>query len=157
MSNARRSWDNLWLTVAQELATMSTCHRRNVGCVFVDAHNKVLSTGFNGVPPKHKHCRGDGPDIVKCSGAFSPSGINIDGCEANHAEINAMIHCTDNQRVHTIYVTCSPCMSCIKALACTSAVNIVYSDMYPGFNNVKEFWESSRVGKNRRKMVHFGA
>ena len=125
------------MEIAQRCAMMGTCARRQVGCVLVDGKNLMLSTGFNGVPPKFPHCRGE--EGLKCKGADSPSGTNLDGCIANHAEVNALIHCPDASRIVTVYTTSSPCVSCVKALLCTSAQRIVFLETYP-HPEAKQLW-----------------
>ena len=123
----RKSWDRHFLNIALEVASMGTCARRQVGAVGVDERHFILSTGVNGVPPKFPHCH----DGVECPGAHSPSGTNLDACLATHAEMNMLIHCSDISRVHTVYCTCSPCISCVKALLCTNATRIVFIERYP--------------------------
>ena len=125
----RKSWEKHFLTIAQEVASMGTCARRQVGCVLVDERRIILSTGFNGVPPRFDHCR-DNPGH-ECAGAVAASGINLDACKAVHAEQNALLHCPDIYRVHTVYCTCSPCITCTKLLLGTYAVRVVFLEEYP--------------------------
>lgn len=54
--NRRPGVDAYFLALAALVATRSTCLRRAVGCVLVDARGHVLATGYNGVAPKHPHC-----------------------------------------------------------------------------------------------------
>jgi dCMP deaminase len=49
-----------WLEVARAVAKQSTCLRRQVGCVLVDARGHVLSTGYNGVASGMPHCNDEG-------------------------------------------------------------------------------------------------
>lgn len=125
----RKSWDEHFMNIARECGTMGTCSRRQVGCVLVDERRNILSTGFNGVPPRWDHCR-DNPD-AKCPGATAPSGTNLDSCWANHAEQNALSHCTDRMRIHTCYTTTSCCVTCVKELLHTSCCRIVFIAEYP--------------------------
>jgi dCMP deaminase len=125
---ARPSWDQHFLNIAKECATMGTCSRRQVGCVLVDERKNILSTGFNGVPPKWDHCRDN--ENAKCPGANAPSGTSLDSCWANHAEQNALAHCTDRMRIHTCYTTTSCCVTCVKELLHTSCCRIVFLEEY---------------------------
>jgi len=52
----RPSKDETWLEVCRVLARQSTCLRRQVGCVLLDRHGAILSTGWNGVAPEQPHC-----------------------------------------------------------------------------------------------------
>ena len=48
---------DLWaLELAGVTAKRSTCLRRAVGCVLLDAKGRVLATGYNGVPAGQPHC-----------------------------------------------------------------------------------------------------
>lgn len=139
---SRPSWDLHFLNIAMEVSRMSTCARRQVGCVVVDENRIMLSTGFNGVPPKFEHCR-DNPGH-ECPGANSPSGTNLDGCWAQHAETNALLHCPDIFRIHTVYCTSAPCINCVKSLLCTRARRIVFIESYPHVES-KVLWTKMPV------------
>jgi dCMP deaminase len=66
-----------------------------------------------------------------CSGAHAPSGQGLDGCQAIHAEQNALLQCRDVYSIHTCYVTASPCVTCVKLLMNTGCRRIVFSEEYP--------------------------
>lgn len=133
----RPSWDQHFLAIAQEVAKMSTCARRQVGCVLVDDRNVILATGFNGVPHGFDHCR-ENPGY-ECPGAKSPSGTNLDACLAIHSEQNALLHCSDITRVRMVYCTTSPCIGCVKAILASFATRIVFLETYPQSEAV-ELW-----------------
>lgn len=142
----RKSWDQVYLNIAKEMATMGTCHRRQVGCVLTDVNNSFLSSGINGVPSKWEHCRtfDEANPGKKCPGANAASGTGIDGCLANHAEMNALIRCADPLAIHNVYTTTSPCISCLKALLSTSARRIVFEERYP-HPEAEELWTRSNL------------
>ena len=122
----RPSHDQFFMSIAREVATRGTCARRQVGVVLVDDHNFILSTGYNGPASGWPHCR----DGVECPGARAPSGTNLDECVANHSEVSAILRCPDTSRIKTVYTTTSPCVSCTKMLLCTSALRVVFSELY---------------------------
>jgi dCMP deaminase len=132
----REPWDNYFMRVAQVVATRSTCRRRQVGCVLVSKENKVLATGFNGVPRGFAHCS-DHP----CPGAGLPSGQGLDLCLATHAEANALMQCSEVGNVHTCYTTASPCVQCTKLLLNSGATRVVYLEEYPHTQS-KDLWLS---------------
>lgn len=137
------------MRVAHAAKTRGTCARRQVGCVLLDKKGRVLSTGYNGVPPKVPHCR-EGP---KCPGALFPSGQGLDQCLAIHAEINAIAQCRDISEVHIACVTTMPCASCLKALMVTGCKCIVYDESYPSVaipGHILEMWH-----KDGRKILHY--
>ena len=135
------------MRLAVETSRMGTCFRRKVGCILVNESNVALATGVNGVPPKWEHCS---ESIAhRCRGAESPSGINLDECVANHAEVNALLHCPDVTQIATVYTTTSPCVSCVKALLCTGAYRIVFLEEYPHVES-KELWTRHGAFTNNR-------
>jgi dCMP deaminase len=117
----------------------------------LNARGHVLSTGYNGVAAGLPHCNEelvndlefDAKPVVlqlhACSGAKAPSGTNLDGCQAIHAEQNALLQCRDMYAIHTAYVTASPCMTCIKLLLNTSCQRIVFVEEYP-HSAAKDLW-----------------
>lgn len=155
----RLSRDEWALKLALLTAQRTTCCRRAVGCVLLNARGHVLSTGYNGVAAGLPHCNHqDERPIVEnhqltipfnvpmvksfphaCSGATAPSGTNLDGCQAIHAEQNALLQCRDMYAIHTAYVTASPCMTCCKLLLNTSCQRIVYVEEYP-HSAAKDLW-----------------
>ncbi len=142
----RPSRDEWAMRLALLTAQRTTCCRRAVGCVLLNARGHVLATGYNGVAAGLPHCNevddlGFGPIIHPhaCSGANAPSGTNLDGCQAIHAEQNAMLQCKDVYSIHTCYVTASPCMTCVKLLLNTSCERIVYVEEYP-HSAAKDLW-----------------
>lgn len=114
-----------FLLIASTVAIRSTCIRRKVGCVLTTEDFKILSTGYNGIVEGLPHCI-DNP----CPGANSPSGSDLDKCEAVHAEANALLQCPDVKKIEYAFITAFPCIHCIKLLANTSCKTIYYLDKY---------------------------
>jgi dCMP deaminase len=135
----RPSRDFINLEVAKLVASRTTCHRRAVGAVAVDSDGYILGTGYNGQYAGSKHCK----EGNFCSGAFSASGTNIDGCSAIHAEQNLLLHSGDPRQIHTVYVTTAPCPSCCKLLLGTNTQRIVFLEDYPTSNVSKDLWLSA--------------
>lgn len=151
----RPSRDAWALGIAKLTATRSTCLRRAVGCVLLDARGHVLATGYNGVAAGRPHCNEsqDEPRDYEpwgdpklglerptrfetvyphaCPGAQAPSGTALDACHAIHAEANALLQCHDVHTIATVYVTASPCVHCTKLLLNTSCQRIVFLEEYP--------------------------
>lgn len=158
---SRPDKDTYFISMAQLVATRATCLRRSVGCVLVDARGHVLATGYNGVAAGMPHCNELVDKILLCDtrpnfsthhmmdvephyphacpGAQSPSGTNLDACQAIHAEQNALLQCHDVFDIDTCYCTVSPCITCTKLLMNTSCRRIVYSEDYP-HNAAKDLW-----------------
>lgn len=126
-------------------AQRRTCIRRAVGCVLLNQRGHVLATGYNGVAAGQPHCNEGCP----CSGANSLSGTNLDGCNAIHAEQNALLQCSDVWQIHTAYTTTAPCITCCKLLLNTSCQRIVFLEDYTHMA-AKELWEST--GRTWQKL-----
>lgn len=165
----RPSRDEWALRMAFLVSQRSTCVRRSVGCVLLNARGHVLATGYNGVAAGLPHCNevkmvgADYKDLSggvsmpqrmvpsfphACSGAHSPSGTNLDGCQAIHAEQNALLQCKDVYDIETAYVTASPCMTCVKLLMNTSCTRIVFAEEYT-HKDAQHLWASAH-----RQWIH---
>lgn len=109
------------MSIAQVVATRSTCHRKYVGAVIV-RNRTILSTGYNGSIRGMPHCT----DV----GHMMEAGH----CVATiHAEANAIIQAARNGVMiegATLYVTASPCWSCFKQSANAGIVRICYGAFY---------------------------
>lgn len=171
MRITRDEWAmQLALTTAQR----STCCRRMVGAVLLNHAGHVLATGYNGVAAGLPHCNelgvkdtgrqffGKEQKLLEldpkdprsypnaCSGAFSASGTNLDGCEAIHAEQNALLQCKDVREIHTCYCTASPCVTCTKLLLNTGCMRIVFIEEYP-HPAARDLWV--RAGRHWQQML----
>src|ERR1700742_1062955 len=117
----RASWDEYFMSIAQVVATRSTCPRKYVGAVLV-RNRTILSTGYNGSIRGMPHCSEVGHMME-------------DGhCVATiHAESNAILQAAKNGvsiDESSIYVTASPCWNCFKQVANSGIRRIVYGEFY---------------------------
>lgn len=168
--------DEWGLRLAEVTAERGTCLRRQVGCVLLDARGHVLATGYNGVAADMPHCSEmvkvpiHGPTFERtwnkktfttancigwdetypnaCPAASAASGTALDGCEAIHAEMNAIAQCADTWKIHTVCVTTSPCVNCVKVLMNTGATRLVFRTEYP--HPSKELWQRHKG----REWIH---
>jgi dCMP deaminase len=120
-AHPRASWDEYFMSIAQVVASRSTCPRKYVGAVIV-RNRTILSTGYNGSIRGLPHCS----DV----GHMMEDGH----CVATiHAEANAIIQAARNGVTidgGTIYVTASPCWSCFKQIANAGISRICYGEFY---------------------------
>jgi len=109
------------MSIAQVVATRSTCPRKYVGAVIV-RNRTILSTGYNGSIRGMPHCTDVG------------HMMEDNHCVATiHAEANAIIQAARNGvniEGSDIYVTASPCWSCFKQLANAGITRICYGEFY---------------------------
>jgi dCMP deaminase len=130
-------WDHYFINIARETATRSNCIRRRHGAVIV-RNRRICSTGYNGPPSGHAHC-----DQGACPRASSEasSGWGYDACIAIHAEANAILYSSPDQRERaTIYITGVPCFTCAKLIANSGISEVVATgEPYDGWDNVRSF------------------
>lgn len=114
-----------FMSIAIAVASRSTCPRRAVGCVITDDHDRIMATGFNGVPRGEPHCI-DEP----CLGANMTSGEGLEICRALHAEQNALAQCKDILQIYNVYCTTYPCLNCLKQIINTSVKSMYFMEAY---------------------------
>lgn len=150
----RPSHEEWGLRLAEVVAQRATCLRRSVGCVLTNSRNQVLATGYNGRASGLPHCRDTGgADDYACAGSRAPSGTNLDGCEAIHAEQNALLQCRDVYAIEAAYVTVSPCVTCVKLLMNTGCKRIIFRERYAHDEQAMLLW-AGREYRDGRQWIH---
>ena len=126
----RPEWDDYFITIARQVATRSTCLRRQVGAVLV-RDKRILATGYNGAPKGLAHC-------AEVAGVREqrhiPSGERHELCRALHAEQNALLQAAAYGvpvAGAAIYCTTQPCALCAKMLINAGIVKIFIGESYP--------------------------
>ena len=125
-----------WMRVAKEIATMSTCPRREVGAVILNDLGHVLATGFNGLPSGFESCAS-----MSCEGSLAATRDSLDKCMAVHAEMNALMQLRSPREASVIITTSSPCKHCMKMLLNTEIKLIIYDELYD--EEALTLWESA--------------
>lgn len=126
----RPSWDEYFMTLADEVATRTTCLRRAVGAIIVK-EKRILATGYNGVPTGLHHCSVTGCLREKLG---VPSGQRHEICRGLHAEQNALLQAARygiDIEGSSIYITTQPCVVCAKMLINAGISEIIYRNPYP--------------------------
>lgn len=139
---SRPTWDEYFLEIAHVVKKRSTCLRRQVGAVIVK-DNRILTTGYNGVPPEIEHCDSKGCLRQKLQ---IPSGEKHELCRALHAEQNAIIQAAKSGISidgSTIYITTQPCVICTKLIIASGIVKVIYEGDYPDDLSLDMLKESS--------------
>ncbi len=115
------SWDEYFMGIAILSAQRSKDSNTQVGACIVNAENKIVSVGYNGMP------MGCDDDVMpwEREGAFLDTKYPY----VCHAELNAILNRSDvNLRGCTIYVTLFPCNECAKAIIQSGIRRVVYLD-----------------------------
>ncbi len=118
---SRPSWDEYFMSIAEIVATRSTCPRKSVGAIIVKDKN-ILSTGYNGSIRGLPHCT----EV----GCMLENGHCV---RTIHAEANAIIQAARHGvkiEGATIYITASPCWNCFKLIANSGIKRIVFKEFY---------------------------
>ncbi len=126
----RPTWDEYFMKMAELARSRSTCLRRRVGAVIVK-DNRVIATGYNGVPRGIKHC-----DETGClrERMDVPSGRMHELCRGLHAEQNAIIQAArmgGGIEGGTLYCTTKPCIICTKMIINAGIKRVVVRESYP--------------------------
>lgn len=149
----RPSKNLYYLQIARDVASRSTCLRRNYGAVIVN-HDHIVSTGYNGAPRGEVNCcdRGTCPrndkNMAHNTGDYSE-------CCSVHAEQNAIIHADfDAMDGATLYLVgvdpatgedikdVSPCPICLRMIKNAGIARVVIpwpvpdSELAPQFATV---------------------
>lgn len=143
----RGTWDSYFLDLAHTVATRATCSRRQVGAVVVK-DRRIVSSGYNGGPSGYPHCL-DGACPRAASDA--PSGADYERCIAIHAEANALLFASPEQRDGaTLYCTFFPCFGCAKLIANAGIAEVVVPPLdavtsYEGYEDTRTFLHTCDV------------
>lgn len=125
----RPPWDDYFMQITHDVATRSTCLRRQVGAIIVK-DKRILTTGYNGAPTTISHCTAETCIRAKLN---VPSGERHELCRGLHAEQNAIIQASQHGvsiNGATIYVTHQPCSICTKMLINSGIKKFIYASPY---------------------------
>jgi dCMP deaminase len=127
---SRPDWSTYFLNLAAAVAQRADCRRRQVGCVIVDDHNRVVSTGYNGAEPGGPSClAGECPRGLLSYEQVSEFTDYENGpgrCHATHGEANAVLHARTSCYMTTVYITDEPCSACWKLLKSAGVKRVVW-------------------------------
>jgi dCMP deaminase len=120
--------DEYYMGIAFAVRKRANCTGNRVGAVIVKG-NRVISTGYNGVPEGMVNCLDGG--CLRCTnpGGNFPSGTGYDLCICVHAEQNALLSAARfgiSVEGATLYSTMQPCFGCAKEIAQTKIEKVIY-------------------------------
>lgn len=149
----RLNWDETFMNLALLIAKRAACRYHEVGAVFVDANNRIISLGYNGPTAGDAHCIDKNVGCAKVDG--DPITGELKKCRGAHAEMNGIINSQDTTRLRgaKLYSTNSPCYSCMKALNNAGIKKIIYFIDYkrikPGGGGAEEEKEAKELAEKR--------
>ena len=113
------TWDEMFMGIALISAQRSKDPNTQVGACIVSEDNKVLATGYNGMP-------------IGCNDREMPWDRDGDYLDTKypyvvHAELNAILNRNvASLKGATLYVTLFPCNDCAKAIIQSGIKKVVY-------------------------------
>ncbi|MBQ7617875.1 MAG: dCMP deaminase family protein [Desulfovibrio sp.] len=138
-----------FMEITKLVARRSTCIRRQVGSIAV-IDKRIIATGYNGAVSGMTHCT---PETCYRHLHNIPSGEKLDHCLAVHAEQNlltqAAIHGVSIKDA-TVYVTTTPCLTCLKLLA-----QIGVKDIFCGNGDYPQLDLAKKICLEKGITIHF--
>lgn len=156
-------YDTYYMGIAMAVREKANCTGNRIGAVIV-LENRVISTGYNGVPEGMKNCLEGG--CLRCrnpKGRF-PSGTAYDLCICVHAEQNTLLSAARfgiAVQGATIYTTMQPCFGCGKELLQAKVKRVVYhypwtpSDVDPEMDRQKKAEHEKLLARFDIKQLPF--
>lgn len=127
-----RDLNNFFMEIAEKFSTLSTCGRLKVGAV-ITKNNRIISTGYNGVPSGLQHCceihKGMDFSIPENNEKHKQFSAQYE----LHAEQNAIVEAAKNGiplNGSILYTTVEPCDYCRKLIAQSGIKNVFYRYKY---------------------------
>ena len=123
--------DKVYMSCAENIATLSHAVRKKVGCVLVTPDNVMLSS-YNGTPSGWDNCCEDVHET-------EPFEYLVTKNTVIHAELNAILHAARqgvSVKGSTIYVSLAPCSVCSAMIAQASIKRVVYAEEYRDMSGV---------------------
>nr|XP_022909245.1 deoxycytidylate deaminase-like [Onthophagus taurus] len=119
----QKDWDDYFMGIASLVAKKSKDPSTQVGACIVNRDNKIVGTGFNGMP------RGRDEDFTWARKSENPDNKHLYVC---HAELNAIVNKNQSDlKGCRIYVTLFPCNECAKLIIQSGIEDVIYkSDIY---------------------------
>lgn len=129
--------DTYYLKIAEDVASRSTCIRKQYGAVIVN-NDEIIATGYNGAPRGEANCCDNGycycrHNTLPINPASAVHGAQYGSCVAVHAEQNAIISASRREmQGATLYLAClnpevnpTPCNGCDRMIKNAGITRIV--------------------------------
>lgn len=159
----------------------SRCLKRKVGAVISDRYDRIISSGFNGVPRDLQECQSlhgkcyrdtKREDVARrisidLTGEPAPAAVKsvvknvklLELCRALHGEESAILNLVGRSvdlSGSTIYVTTFPCNLCANKIAQVGIEHVIYFEPYP-VEEAKQIFKEAGVTVEPFEGVTFRA
>jgi dCMP deaminase len=121
-----------FMRIALEVRERANCVGNKVGAVLV-REERIISTGYNGVPEKVENCLEGGCEHCARRSEFG-SGKGYDLCICVHAEENALLTAARfgiQVEGAEMYTTLQPCFNCLKEMVQVRIAAMCYLHQWP--------------------------
>lgn len=126
----RLSWEDSFINQTLLVAMRSPDPSTKCGAIIVSADNRVIASGYNGLP------RGMDNDIEWDDKKLKLSLIV-------HAELNALLNCKEDVTGCTMYVNWHPCHECAKAIVQSGIKKVCYLKTSHNYGSWQESFTTS--------------
>lgn len=141
------NYNKYFKKILKETAAMSTCARVQVGCVIV-RDGRIISTGWNGVPPGKEHCN----DRYVFGGLPIESHHIWSTKNELHAETNAIGYAAQNgvsTKKAAIWTSVFPCIDCAKLIVAAGIEQVYYISEYDREDDGWKFLTRNNIYKEK--------
>ncbi|MBR0343004.1 MAG: hypothetical protein IJH64_12320 [Oscillospiraceae bacterium] len=182
-ANSNPTLKETLMAAAYTSGRRSKCFKRKVGAIIADKYDRIISSGFNGVPKGLQECK---PLFGECYRDIKRKNIAekicsdidletddsdrfedvvkknvklLELCRALHGEESAIMNLVGRSAdldCSTIYVTTYPCNLCANKIVQSGIKNVVYFEPYP-VEEAKKIFKEARIKTEPFEGVTFRA
>ena len=145
IDDARPSWDDYFLEIAESVSKRATCDRGRSGCVIVK-EKQILVTGYVGSPSGLPHCD-DAGHLLK-SVTHEDGSVTQHCMRTVHAEQNAICQAAKEGvsiKEATLYCRMTPCRTCAMLLINCGIRRVVCEKKYHAGTESEEMFKKAGV------------
>ena len=128
----KKSFDEIYMDLAENLSVKSHCVKAQVGAVLTK-DTRIISLGYNGPPAGTYNC----DEVWQNEGC--PRDSKGSCSLALHAEQNAILYASKNNVAvegSTLYVTLSPCIACARVIFTVGIKKVFYKHSYAKYKGI---------------------
>ena len=146
----KQKFINYYMSVADLTSNLSYARRLQVGAVIVKG-NKILGTGYNGMPSGWDN-KCEDEIIIECDEKFIKTLKTKP--EVLHAESNALMKVsasTESSQGSVLFCTHAPCIDCAKLIYQSGVDTVYYRNQYRDDSGI-EFLKKSGVNVTQHEV-----
>ena len=180
-TNSNPTLEETLMAAAYTSGRRSKCYKRKVGAIIADKYDRIISSGFNGVPRGLTECKNkygqcyrdirrdeigkkicNDLNIKNCPDSVDIIKRNIkllEQCRVLHGEESAIMNLVGrgvDLEGSTMYVTTFPCNLCANKIVQAGIKKVVYFEPYP-VEEAKKIFKEANVKTKAFEGVTFRA